>query len=143
MKRQTNTDLDNRTQNPANRKPTRGRCIPPREDRWASGSAYGTTPHATREGCFPFDATTIPAGPNAFVTSLSLARSKRSADSSAMSTCARTRRFTEEAAQVPRRARSTRRLRDALVAPAVIASGRAAAEAASSFGVSRWLGAEP
>jgi TnpA family transposase len=39
---------------------------------------------------------------------------------------------------VPRRARSTRRLRDALVA-AVIGSGRAAAEAASSFGVSWWL----
>jgi transposase len=39
---------------------------------------------------------------------------------------------------VPRRARSTRRLRDALVA-AVIGSGRAAAEAASSFGVSWWM----
>lgn len=37
------------------------------------------------------------------------------------------RTFTEETAQVPRRARSTRRLRDALVA-AVIGSGRAAAE---------------
>ncbi|MDT0193804.1 transposase family protein [Arthrobacter sp. AB6] len=48
------------------------------------------------------------------------------------------RTFTEETAQVPRRARSTRRLRDALVA-AVIGSGRAAAEAASSFGVSWWL----
>lgn len=46
--------------------------------------------------------------------------------------------FTEETAQVPRRARSTRRLRDALVS-AVIGSGRAAAEAASSFGVSWWL----
>jgi transposase len=41
----------------------------------------------------------------------------------------------EETAQVPRRVRSTRRLREALVA-AVIASGRAAAETASSFGVS-------
>lgn len=48
------------------------------------------------------------------------------------------RTFTEETAQVPRRARSTRRLRDALVA-AVIGSGRAAEEAASSFGVSWWL----
>ncbi|MEJ1194038.1 transposase family protein [Pseudarthrobacter sp. CCNWLW207] len=48
------------------------------------------------------------------------------------------RRFAEETARVPRRARSTRRLRDALVA-AVIGSGRAAAEAASSFGVSWWL----
>lgn len=45
------------------------------------------------------------------------------------------RTFTEETAQVPRRARSTRRLRDALVT-AVIGSGRAAAEAAASFGVS-------
>lgn len=48
------------------------------------------------------------------------------------------RTFTEETAQVPRRARSTRRLRDAPVA-AMIGSGRAAAEAASSFGVSWWL----
>ncbi|WP_251045410.1 helix-turn-helix domain-containing protein [Arthrobacter sp. ISL-5] len=55
-----------------------------------------------------------------------------------MSTSARAATFTEETAQVPRRARSTRRLRDALVA-AVIGSGRAAAEAASSFGVSWWL----
>ncbi|MEW1918638.1 transposase family protein [Pseudarthrobacter oxydans] len=46
--------------------------------------------------------------------------------------------FAEETTQVPRRARSTRRLREALVA-AVIGSGRAAAKAASSFGVSRWL----
>jgi transposase len=46
--------------------------------------------------------------------------------------------FTEETTQVPRRARSTHRLREALVA-AVIGSGRAAAEAASSFGVSWWL----
>ncbi|WP_441401059.1 ISL3 family transposase [Arthrobacter sp. 2YAF22_2] len=48
------------------------------------------------------------------------------------------RTFTEETAQVPRRARSTRRLREAWVA-AVIGSGRAAAEAATSFGVSWWL----
>ncbi|MFJ6158859.1 transposase [Pseudarthrobacter sp. NPDC092184] len=48
------------------------------------------------------------------------------------------RTFTEETAQVPRRARTTRWLRYALVA-AVIGSGRAAAEAASSFGVSWWL----
>nr|WP_234754079.1 hypothetical protein [Arthrobacter ramosus] len=48
------------------------------------------------------------------------------------------RTFAEETGQVPRRARSNRRLRDALVA-AVIGSGRAAAEAASSFGVSWWL----
>ncbi|WP_416235547.1 transposase family protein [Pseudarthrobacter sp. C1] len=47
--------------------------------------------------------------------------------------------FTQETTQVPRRARSTRRLRDALVA-AVIGSGRAAAaEAALSFGLSWWL----
>jgi transposase len=46
--------------------------------------------------------------------------------------------FAEETAEVPRRARSTRRLRDALVG-AVIGSGRAAAEAAASFGVSWWL----
>ncbi|VXB55415.1 hypothetical protein ARTHRO9AX_180341 [Arthrobacter sp. 9AX] len=46
--------------------------------------------------------------------------------------------FTEETAQVPRRTRSTRRLRDALVAT-VIRAGRAATEAASSFGVSWWL----
>ncbi|MFJ6314434.1 ISL3 family transposase [Pseudarthrobacter oxydans] len=46
--------------------------------------------------------------------------------------------FTEETTQVPRRARSTHRLREALVA-AVIGSGRAAAEAAASFGVSWWL----
>ncbi|MEW1984611.1 transposase family protein [Pseudarthrobacter oxydans] len=46
--------------------------------------------------------------------------------------------FTEETTEVPRRARSTRRLRDALVS-AVIGSGRAAAEAATSFGVSWWL----
>ena len=46
--------------------------------------------------------------------------------------------FTEETVQVPYRARSTRRLRDALVS-AVIASGRAAAEAAAAFGVSWWL----
>ena len=51
--------------------------------------------------------------------------------------CAR-RTFVEETAQVPRRARSTRRLRDALVS-AVIASGRAASETAASFGVSWWL----
>lgn len=48
------------------------------------------------------------------------------------------RTFTEETAQVPRRARFTRRLREALVS-AVIGSGRAAAGAASSFGVSWWL----
>ena len=48
------------------------------------------------------------------------------------------RTFAGETAQVPRRARSTRRLRDALVS-AVIGSGRAAAETASSFGVSWWL----
>ncbi len=48
------------------------------------------------------------------------------------------RTFAEETSQVPRRARSTRRLRDTLV-PAVIGSGRAAAETASSFGVSWWL----
>jgi transposase len=46
--------------------------------------------------------------------------------------------FTEETSQVPRHARSTRRLQDALVS-AVIGSGRAAAEAAASFGVSWWL----
>ncbi|WP_159701006.1 hypothetical protein [Arthrobacter sp. 18067] len=40
--------------------------------------------------------------------------------------------------QVPRRARSTRRLRAALVASG-IGSGRAAAESAASIGVSRWL----
>ena len=44
------------------------------------------------------------------------------------------RTFAEETAQVPRRARSTRRRRDVLVA-AVIRSGRAAAETAASFGV--------
>ncbi|MBT2554125.1 helix-turn-helix domain-containing protein [Arthrobacter sp. ISL-5] len=44
----------------------------------------------------------------------------------------------QETAKAPPRARSTRRLRDALVT-AVIGSGRAAAEAASSFGVSWWL----
>lgn len=48
------------------------------------------------------------------------------------------RAFTEETAQVPRRAGSTRRLREALVS-AVIGSGRTAAEAAASFGVSWWL----
>ncbi|MDQ0620108.1 hypothetical protein QFZ33_004132 [Arthrobacter globiformis] len=48
------------------------------------------------------------------------------------------RTFTEETAQVPRRPRYTRRLREAFVA-AVIGSGRATAEAASSFGVSWWL----
>lgn len=48
------------------------------------------------------------------------------------------RTFTEETVQVPRRARATLRLRSALVA-AVIGSGRAAAEAAASFGVSWWL----
>ncbi len=48
------------------------------------------------------------------------------------------RTFTEETTQVPRRARSTHRLREALVA-AVIGSGRAAAETAASFGVSWWL----
>ncbi|GAB3523552.1 transposase [Arthrobacter monumenti] len=46
--------------------------------------------------------------------------------------------FTEATAQVPARARSTRRLRDALV-EAVIGSGRAAAETAAAFGVSWWL----
>ncbi|WP_285249471.1 ISL3 family transposase [Pseudarthrobacter sp. fls2-241-R2A-168] len=46
--------------------------------------------------------------------------------------------FTKETTQVPRRARSTHRLREALVA-AVIGSGRAAAEAAASSGVSWWL----
>ncbi|WP_442544873.1 hypothetical protein ACSBOX_03765 [Arthrobacter sp. KN11-1C] len=48
------------------------------------------------------------------------------------------RTFVEEKAQVPRRARSTRRLRDALVS-AVIASGRAVSETVASFGVSWWL----
>ena len=51
--------------------------------------------------------------------------------------CAR-RTFAEATPQVPRRARSTRRLRDALVS-AVINSGRAAAEAAAAHGVSWWL----
>jgi transposase len=47
------------------------------------------------------------------------------------------RTFAEETAQVPRRARFARRLRDAFVT-AVITSGRAAAETAV-FGVSWWL----
>nr|WP_281356147.1 transposase [Arthrobacter mobilis] len=51
--------------------------------------------------------------------------------------CAR-KTFVESTPQVPRRARSTRRLRDALVS-AVINSGRAAAEAAAAHGVSWWL----
>ena len=46
--------------------------------------------------------------------------------------------FTEATVQVPARARSTRRLRDALV-DAVVGSGRAASEAAAAFGVSWWL----
>ncbi|MDQ6740898.1 MAG: ISL3 family transposase [Actinomycetota bacterium] len=46
--------------------------------------------------------------------------------------------FNEATAEVPRRARSTRRLRDSLVA-AVIGSGRAVSEAAAAFGVSWWL----
>jgi hypothetical protein len=46
--------------------------------------------------------------------------------------------FAEETAQVPRRARSTRRLRHALLG-AVIGSGRPAAETASTFGVWWWL----
>ena len=46
--------------------------------------------------------------------------------------------FTEATRQVPARARSTRRLREALVA-AVIGSGRAASETAAAFGVSWWL----
>jgi transposase len=48
------------------------------------------------------------------------------------------RTFAEATPQVPRRARSTRRLRDALVS-AVINSGRAAAETAAAYGVSWWL----
>jgi transposase len=44
------------------------------------------------------------------------------------------RTFAEETARVPHRARSARRLRDALVT-AVITSGRAAAETAAAFGV--------
>jgi transposase len=48
------------------------------------------------------------------------------------------RTFAEETARVPRRARSARPLRDALVT-AVITSGRAAAETAAAFGVSWWL----
>lgn len=51
--------------------------------------------------------------------------------------CAR-RTFTEETAQVPRYARSTGRLRGALV-DAVIGSGRAASETAAAHGVSWWL----
>ena len=46
--------------------------------------------------------------------------------------------FAEQTSQVPRRARSTSRLRQALVA-AVIESGRAASEAARAHGVSWWL----
>ncbi|MGT2464156.1 transposase family protein [Sinomonas atrocyanea] len=46
--------------------------------------------------------------------------------------------FTEATAEVPRRARSTRRLLRALV-DAVVRSGRAAAEAAAAHGVSWWL----
>ncbi|NKX55952.1 transposase [Arthrobacter mobilis] len=46
--------------------------------------------------------------------------------------------FAESTTQVPRRARSTGRLRDALVS-AVILSGRAATETAAAFGVSWWL----
>jgi transposase len=46
--------------------------------------------------------------------------------------------FTEATEQVPRRARSTDRLRAVLV-DAVIRSGRAAAEAATAHGVSWWL----
>lgn len=46
--------------------------------------------------------------------------------------------FSESTAEVPRRARSTRRLQDALVS-AVIGSGRAATETAAAFGVSWWL----
>jgi hypothetical protein len=48
------------------------------------------------------------------------------------------RTFAEATPLVSRRARSTRRLRDALVS-AVINSGRAAAEAAAAHGVSWWL----
>lgn len=51
--------------------------------------------------------------------------------------CAR-KSFNEATSEVPRRARSTRRLRDSLVA-AVIGSGRAVSEAAAAFGVSWWL----
>lgn len=51
--------------------------------------------------------------------------------------CAR-RTFTEETSEVPRRARSTDRLRRALV-DAVVGSGRAASEAAAAHGVSWWL----
>lgn len=46
--------------------------------------------------------------------------------------------FFEATLEVPRRARSTRRLRDMLVS-AVIDSGRAATEAAAAHGVSWWL----
>ncbi len=46
--------------------------------------------------------------------------------------------FNEATAEVPRRARSARRLRDSLVA-AVIGSGRAFSEAAAAFGDSWWL----
>ncbi|GEB66651.1 ISL3 family transposase [Sinomonas atrocyanea] len=46
--------------------------------------------------------------------------------------------FTEATGQVPRRARSTARLLGALV-DAVVASGRAAVEAAAAHGVSWWL----
>ena len=48
------------------------------------------------------------------------------------------RTFWERTVQVPARARSTVRLKDALVA-AVIASGRSAAETAGAHGVSWWL----
>ena len=51
--------------------------------------------------------------------------------------CAR-KSFTEATVQVPRFARSTRRLTDQVVA-AVIGSGRAVSETASAFGVSWWL----
>jgi transposase len=46
--------------------------------------------------------------------------------------------FTEATDQVPRRARSTRRLLHALV-DAMVRSGRAVAEAAAAYGVSWWL----
>ena len=48
------------------------------------------------------------------------------------------RTFWESTIQVPRRARSTARLKDALVG-AVVASGRSAAETARAHGVSWWL----
>lgn len=46
--------------------------------------------------------------------------------------------FTEATGQVPKYARSTRRLKDALVS-AVISSGRAVSETAAAYGISWWL----